>query len=347
MQVSNKMLSPPRTTIKQPKHSRPITQIDEFYVQRNHWYVYPNYQISATYSIELTPQIIFSAITLLLNKYPQWSLQCFPSKSAHRKHEMRLLKEYNLGDVLMGNRSSENICFEDLVTSMINKRFELGCDKPLWNLIVYDKKTLVLYGDHLVGDGTSFRNFHTEFLKCLKEGTSGETVDGLSYTGLDSTIYRESQFATRDIYPAQNKIINYWVTTQYFAWCVLKYLIPPMFILYNMLRPKNKFEPKKENPFLVEESNQEMRREYHLKFFNVIYLSISECLPSLQSRETMTLRYPFLPISEEGSTIGKLTAYAITSQICLDYTWVKLKSMWIHCKTWESTKVSTGHLFPI
>ncbi|GME93664.1 unnamed protein product [Ambrosiozyma monospora] len=191
---------------------------------------------------------------------------------------MRLLKEYKLNDVLLDNRSSEDIRFEDLVTSMINKRFELGCDKPLWNLIIYDKRTLVLYGDHLVGDGTSFRNFHTEFLKCLKEASSGEIVDGLSYTGLDSTIYRESQFATRDIYPAQNKIINYWVTPQYFAWCVLKYLIPSLFILFNMLRPKNKYEPKKENPFFVEESNQAMRREYHLKFINVSSDNVNKLL---------------------------------------------------------------------
>ncbi|GME84972.1 unnamed protein product [Ambrosiozyma monospora] len=152
-------------------HSREITQIDEFFLQKNLNRVNGSFQISATYSIDLTPEVIFDALVQLLYQYSQWSLQCYPSPTAARKYEMKLLKEYKLSDVLE-YKSSNDIKFEELLVSLEFEMKDVANDKPLWGLIVYDSRTLIFWSEHILGDGTSFKNFHIEFLKCLNKSAN-------------------------------------------------------------------------------------------------------------------------------------------------------------------------------
>ncbi|GMG55709.1 unnamed protein product [Ambrosiozyma monospora] len=188
-------------------HSREITHVEEYFLQRNLNEIEGSFQISATYSIDLTPEIVFDALVQLLYQYCQWSLQCYPSSTAARKYEIKLLKEYRLRDVLEF-KSSDDVPFEELLMSLEFRMKRLANDKPLWGLIVYDSRTLILWSEHILGDGTSFKNFHIEFLKFLNGSANGTNEVNASYDGLDSVIFKDQWFESRDISPDQKPNLN-------------------------------------------------------------------------------------------------------------------------------------------
>ncbi|GME77364.1 unnamed protein product [Ambrosiozyma monospora] len=172
-------------------------------------------------------------------------------------------------------RSSKDITLEDLFTSLIHKRFPLSSGKPLWGLILYDSRTLIFYADHLLGDGTSYLNFQTELLKFMNKP---KPVEGLKFTGADSVIFRDSLFAERDISPMQTEIISYKPSPLFLASAAVKTFLPSVYGIYAKYVPKSKYDGLGSEIFPLNDSDPQMRREYHLKLLNVSSEKLSKLL---------------------------------------------------------------------
>ncbi|GMF07864.1 unnamed protein product [Ambrosiozyma monospora] len=176
---------------------------------------------------------------------------------------MRLLKEYKLSDVLE-YKSSYDVRFEELLASLEFRIKHLANNKPLWGLIVYDSRTLILWSEHILGDGTSFKNFHIEFLKILN-GTANVTGELINthYNGLDSVIFKDQWFESRDISPEQTYIIDYKPSPQTWTQVFLEYYFPYVYKLYNNFRKdRTKFEPVAKHLMVVDEDTAIMRRKH-------------------------------------------------------------------------------------
>ncbi|GME78432.1 unnamed protein product [Ambrosiozyma monospora] len=244
--------------------SRDLCFVEEYYLQRSKQYLKPNFQVLATYSIDLTPELIFNALSKLLLANLQWSLQVHPKEPSKQEHKFMLIPEYNLNDVLEFTESAVTP-LEELLVSLINKRYELSCNKPLWSLIVYDSRTLIFVADHLLGDGTSFANFHMEFLKFLNDKDSSNPLE---YIGSESTIFLET-LSTSDISPKPSEIIDYTPCWYFLIYVILKLIFPVTNTLYTRLGIANEFQDFSGEKLVVHKSNHSERLDFYLKVISL------------------------------------------------------------------------------
>ncbi|KAG7811820.1 hypothetical protein KL921_002086 [Ogataea angusta] len=150
--------------------SRPISYLEDLYRLRNEARCYSCCQVAGVYSVDLTRELLWSALRKLVLRYSQLSLQVFANGG---RWEIGPLDGYTMDDVLEVRDDCDLL---DLIRELNNRYFSLNVQSPLWRLVLVGKNRLIFYYEHLLLDGTSGKNFHILLRDALAETLAEKDV---------------------------------------------------------------------------------------------------------------------------------------------------------------------------
>ncbi|KAG7912619.1 hypothetical protein KL905_000290 [Ogataea polymorpha] len=208
--------------------SRPISYLEDLYCLRNEIGCYSCCQVAGVYSVDLSRELLWSALRKLVLRYSQLSLQLFANEG---RQEIRPLDGYTMDDVLEIHADCNML---DLISELNKRHFSLNVQSPLWRLVLVGKNRLVFCYEHLLFDGTSGKNFHILLRDALVE-TLVET------DAVDTTLPLFDR--SRDVLPATNPeemaFINYRPSMAFSVRVVFEEFAPKW--LKRLLQPFSKF----------------------------------------------------------------------------------------------------------
>ncbi|KAG7886636.1 hypothetical protein KL938_000289 [Ogataea parapolymorpha] len=208
--------------------SRPISYLEDLYRLRNEIGCYSCCQVAGVYSVDLSRELLWSALRKLVLRYSQLSLQLFANEG---RQEIRPLDGYTMDEVL-GVHDDCNML--DLISELNKRHFSLNVQSPLWGLVLVGKNRLVFYYEHLLLDGTSGKNFHMLLRDALAESLAEKDVVDAATPLFDRS---------RDILPATNPeqmaFINYRPSVAFAVHVVFDEFAPRW--LKRLLQPFSKF----------------------------------------------------------------------------------------------------------
>ncbi|ESW98684.1 hypothetical protein KL918_001924 [Ogataea parapolymorpha] len=208
--------------------SRPISYLEDLYRLRNEIGCYSCCQVAGVYSVDLSRELLWSALRKLVLRYSQLSLQLFANEG---RQEIRPLDGYTMDEVLEVHDDCNML---DLISELNKRHFSLNVQSPLWGLVLVGKNRLVFYYEHLLLDGTSGKNFHMLLRDALAESLAQKDVVDAATPLFDRS---------RDILPATNPeqmaFINYRPSVAFAVRVVFDEFAPRW--LKRLLQPFSKF----------------------------------------------------------------------------------------------------------
>ena len=140
--------------------------------------MYSNFRVAVEYSEELDTGSVFQALSLMVSQHTCLSMNAYPKKACSFldfPYNLGAMDFYKLSDVL-DIINDESVTVGDVFNQLQDVHFEYGTSKPLWSLILLNKKTLIYYSDHLLFDGSSGLNFHKLFSQAIKASEKKEKL---------------------------------------------------------------------------------------------------------------------------------------------------------------------------
>lgn len=168
--------------------TRPLSDLEHLLRCRTASGLYRSFQVTATYSQELTIPVIFASLKKTLLQYPslvcnvrKGSTDCFfePIQSATLKDVLEILPDTYLSDTKVS---------EQFMKYANTTEFSLYSGKPLFKLFLVGKFTLTIVLEHTIADGLVGPYFHEILLDNIK---IGNIVDDA--VSLDSELFNFSK----------------------------------------------------------------------------------------------------------------------------------------------------------
>lgn len=147
---------------------RELSVYEASIVSRTEHEIYFNYTVAADYKTVLSKDLILKTLTILCNKYPQFSLHIDNSVKG-KLPICSYLKNWDLSQLDDILDIYENESIDSIISKYNNKRlFNFNDLKPLWKIaLLKDSNTLFFLMDHTFFDGTAAKNFHYQFANNL------------------------------------------------------------------------------------------------------------------------------------------------------------------------------------
>jgi hypothetical protein len=212
-------------------NARQFTPFEKYYFWRNKLNMYSNFRVAVEYSEELDVKSIFYALRQMTAQHSSLSMNAYENQNTwwfQFPFYLKFMNSYKLSDVLQVI-DNDDLTVDDLFDELQETHFEYGQEKPLWSLILLNKKTLVYYSDHLLFDGSSGLNFHKVFSQALKEAKDNKESD--EFSGMDSILFdiknTDCQF---HITPKPSELIDYSVPIFYLFYVFMMICFPKFLI---------------------------------------------------------------------------------------------------------------------
>lgn len=203
------------------KQSRLLAPFEEYFLWRNDFELYTNFCVTAQFTETLTPKLIFHALSLMVGKFLQLSVDAFPIESNQKKYQLKFISHYKLSDVLE-IINDENKKLSDILDEVDTVHFKYSLDKPLWKIILVNNTQIAFYCEHLLFDGNSGFNFQREFQKALND-----PKETSAYIGPDSVLFDFTESCSSlEMNPKPTDITNYSSTLSAFIYAVFTELFP-------------------------------------------------------------------------------------------------------------------------
>lgn len=162
-----------------PLSMRNLSVYESSVVSRTEHAVYFNYVVAADYqNITLSKDLILKNLSILCNKYPQFSLH-IDNKIKGVLPKCSYLPSWDLSttdiiDIYEGINNDKDKTIQSIINKYNNSRlFHYQDMKPLWKIaFLKESNTLFFLMDHTFFDGTAAKNFHYIFANSLHESST-------------------------------------------------------------------------------------------------------------------------------------------------------------------------------
>lgn len=137
-------------------------------VARTNHKIYYSFTVAATYKTRLSKQKILESLTIICNRFPQFSLHVDVSDNS-----ISYLPTYDLSKIDGLIDIYQNEALDNVIAKYNDERtFQFNEMKPLWKVVLLtDKNTLLFVVDHTFFDGTAAKNFHYQFADALQKSS--------------------------------------------------------------------------------------------------------------------------------------------------------------------------------
>lgn len=212
-------------------YTRDFTPFEKYYFWRNKLNMYSNFRVAVEYSEELDVETIFHALTSMVSQHASLSMNAYRNNKSflYFQYKLGIMSSYKLSDVLE-IIDDESLTIEDIFNQLQNIHFHYGNSKPLWSLILFNKKTLIYYSDHLSFDGSSGLNFHKLFsqeILDIKDDEKKMKKMKKNFNGLDTELFNISEIDNNfQIPPKPSDLIDYSVPFYYLMYIVMIICFP-------------------------------------------------------------------------------------------------------------------------
>lgn len=141
---------------------RLLSGYEEVLVERTRQGIYNCFTVGAEYTVALDKAKIVQALTVLVNKFPQFSLAVDGRKVVRTSVDVETMVVEETGSV------------EDILKKYVLQEFAYDGAHALWK-VVFAKalNTVFFVVDHTFFDGTAAKNFHAELAKALAQDGAG------------------------------------------------------------------------------------------------------------------------------------------------------------------------------
>lgn len=212
------------------RREREFTSFERYYFWRNKLNMYSNFRVAVEYTEELEIQAIYNALYSMIKKHASLSMNAYKKQQAwpfEFPYYLKFMDVYKLSDVLEIIEDNK-IKLTNVFDKLESVHFKYGTNKPLWSLILLNKRTLVYYSDHLLFDGSSGLNFHRKFSEELRV----KNKYGLErYTGMDSVLFDRNKMDHKfKLTPKPSDLIDYSVPILYIVYIIIL-LCCPLFLV--------------------------------------------------------------------------------------------------------------------
>lgn len=192
--------------------------------------MYPNFRIAVEYTEELDVKSIYYALQNMIYQHPSFSMNAYHKEAYFYMfpYHFKLMQSYKLSDVLQVI-DDPSLTIDAIFNKLNDVYFHYGTKKPLWSLILLNKKTLIYYSDHLLFDGTSGLNFHKVFAQCLKETKNCKENNDFDKDKLDSILFDVNNIDDEfQLAPKPSELIDYSVPISYILYFVMITCFPKL-----------------------------------------------------------------------------------------------------------------------
>lgn len=188
---------------------RDISYVEKYFYWRTVNNFYTNYRILVEYSIDLTPEKLYYALSKLLYKHSPLTMDIMPCKNlSSLGYGFTILDNIKLNDIVEFINDTNLNNAEKICDKFQYEHFIYGTGKPLWRLKVINSKYILFYCDHILFDGTSGKNFHTKLSNELNHDIP--SIISEKFNGLDSLVFQKSLAdESYQIFPSSTSIIDY------------------------------------------------------------------------------------------------------------------------------------------
>lgn len=197
----------PKTPMSQ--QFRDLSYLEKYFYWRTNKNYYTNYRILVEYSIDLTPEKLYYALSKLLYKHSPLTMDIMPCKNlSSLGYGFTILENIKLNDIVefINDDTLDNA--EEICNKFQYEHFIYSTGKPLWRLKVINSRYILFYCDHILFDGTSGKNFHIKLSNELNNEIP--SIVSQKFNGLDSLIFQKSLVEeSYQVFPSPTDIINY------------------------------------------------------------------------------------------------------------------------------------------
>lgn len=204
--------------------SRELDTIEKFNICRNCNDVYSNFALTGHYNFPITKELLSQGLKTLIEEFPVFQ---------------NAVKRFGGDDIKDGYGNYrivklEEILFDTVVT-IIDRPFaeseleyinEIKCepnaDKPTWRVLLFSNNYLTFLNDHLLFDGESGKNFHSELCRIFSNLKDAKFVNKL-YTFDDSEVTLPTT-KKYDLYR-----YSYWDLFKYLIWDLLPKVVKELY----------------------------------------------------------------------------------------------------------------------
>lgn len=172
------------------KHERKPTFYERLQICRNVENTYSNFNITATYSEVVEPNVLSHALRNFLLKNPTFTTNFFreehsedDAKENGNNYTVKTVQLIRYTDVVE-HRNISGTLDGNLLKSFNEVRFDLNVNTPPWRIIISEAKNKIYYTlavDHILGDANGSCNFHQDLLnevaKLLKSKAQLQQLD--------------------------------------------------------------------------------------------------------------------------------------------------------------------------
>lgn len=212
----------------QSRNTRDFTPFEKYYFWRNKLNMYSNFRVAVEYSEELNIETIFHVLTSMVSHHSSLSMNAYRNNKSflHFQYKLGIISSYKLSDVLQ-IITDESLTIEDIFNQLQNTHFLYDTSKPLWSLILFNKKTLIYYSDHLLFDGSSGLNFHKLFAQEMLNIKNEKNEKRKNFYGLNSELFNILEFDNNfQIPPKPSDLIDYSVPFYYLMYIIMIICFP-------------------------------------------------------------------------------------------------------------------------
>lgn len=217
--------------MKEETRTRDFTPFEKYYFWRNELNMYSNFRVAVEYSQKLEIETIFHALSSIVSQHTCLSMNAYHKEVSSFfsfPYKLGIMDSYKLSDVLE-IIDDETLSIEEVFNQLQDIHFYYGTQKPLWSLILLNKKTLIYYSDHLLFDGSSGLNFHKLFSQAIKSNEINK--DDISFDGIDSILFDLSKIKHKiKLPPKPSDLIDYSVPIYYTLYALIMIFFPSRFI---------------------------------------------------------------------------------------------------------------------
>lgn len=191
-----------------PNGSREISLPEKFFFWRTKLGCYSNYRVMTQHSIELSPALVYHAVSLLCYKYSVFVTDVFPMENTESGYGLGLVDEVRFGDVVEFVKD-ESFTPTKILDKYEHVKFKFSDNKPLWKLIIINKKYALFFCDHVLFDGTSGKNFHIEFANIISQGIP--PIAPQFFQGMMSPVFQKFEIDPEEyaVTPTPEDLIKY------------------------------------------------------------------------------------------------------------------------------------------
>lgn len=187
---------------------RELVLPEKFFFWRTKLGFFSGFRVLSEHSIKLTPALVYHAVSLLCYKYSVFVTDVFPIENTEFGYGLGLVDEVKFSDVVEFI-NDETLTPNKILDNYINTKFKYSNNKPLWKLTIINEKYALFFCDHVLFDGTSGKNFHTEFAKIIGQGIP--PIAAQFFKGLDSVVFQKFEIDPKEylVLPSPTDLIKY------------------------------------------------------------------------------------------------------------------------------------------